>query len=63
MKDHWLHGFNFNVEEWDAEGPALRDAGDLPQPRHRARVTVDTSGMAVEAAAEMLIAAVKAQKK
>jgi hypothetical protein len=20
MQDHWLPGFNFNVEEWDAEG-------------------------------------------
>jgi hypothetical protein len=19
-QDHWLHGFNYNVEEWDAEG-------------------------------------------
>jgi len=29
-QDHWLPGFNYNVEEWDAK-PALRDAGDLPQ--------------------------------
>src|SRR5215471_15151647 len=20
LTDHWLHGFNYNVEEWDAEG-------------------------------------------
>jgi hypothetical protein len=20
MQDHWLPGFNFNVEEWDAKG-------------------------------------------
>jgi len=20
VQDHWLHGFNFNVEEWDAAG-------------------------------------------
>jgi hypothetical protein len=20
-QDHWLPGFNFNVEEWDAKGP------------------------------------------
>ena len=19
-QDHWLHGFNYNVEEWDADG-------------------------------------------
>jgi len=19
-RDHWLHGFNYNVEEWDARG-------------------------------------------
>jgi hypothetical protein len=28
-QDHWLSGFNFNVEEWDAKGQT-RDAGDLP---------------------------------
>jgi hypothetical protein len=28
-KDHWLPGFNFNVEEW-FEGA---DAGDLPHDR------------------------------
>jgi hypothetical protein len=21
-QDHWLPGFNFNVEEWDAKGPS-----------------------------------------
>jgi hypothetical protein len=20
VQDHWLHGFNYNVEEWDAAG-------------------------------------------
>ncbi len=29
-QDHWLPGFNFNVEEWDAEGRTYEDAGDLP---------------------------------
>jgi hypothetical protein len=24
-QDHWLHSFNYNLEEWDAE-----NAGDLP---------------------------------
>jgi hypothetical protein len=33
-ENHWLPGFNFNVEEWDAKGQTLRDAGDLPHARH-----------------------------
>jgi hypothetical protein len=31
-ENHWLPGFNFNVEEWFEGGP-LRDAGDLPHAR------------------------------
>jgi hypothetical protein len=33
MQDHWLPGFNFNVEEWDAKGAKLRNAGNLPLAR------------------------------
>ena len=32
-QDHWLPGFNFNLEEWEAEGAALRDSGGLPLAR------------------------------
>src|SRR5215813_13175491 len=28
MTEHWLHGFNYNVEEWDADGQHY-DADDL----------------------------------
>jgi hypothetical protein len=28
-QDHWLPGFNFNVEEWDAKGQTYEALGDL----------------------------------
>jgi hypothetical protein len=33
QENHWLPGFNFNVEEWDAKGQTYGDAGDPPLAR------------------------------
>jgi len=36
MQDHWLPGFNFNVEEWDAKGlnyETLSICRSLARPR------------------------------
>jgi hypothetical protein len=35
-QDHWLLGFNFSVEEWDAEGAAEK-AAEAPDILGRAR--------------------------
>jgi len=36
-EDHWLPGFNFNVEEMGREGQHLGDARDLPHARPGSR--------------------------
>jgi len=34
MTDHWLHGFNDNVEEWDADGLHYETLAICRQPAH-----------------------------
>ena len=41
MTDHWLHGFNDNVEEWDADGLHYETLAICRQPAHARRVQGD----------------------
>jgi hypothetical protein len=43
-QDHWLHGFNYNVEEWDADGlhyETLAICGQLAHARAVFKVAVE----------------------
>ena len=37
QEDHWLHGFNFNVEEWDAKGDTYETLAICPLARYGPR--------------------------
>jgi hypothetical protein len=42
--DHWLLGFNFNVEEWDAKGQAYETRAVARETIQRARDAANSSG-------------------